>query len=473
MLFNSLIFVVFFIVFFSFWPLAKQNSKIRWSYICILSFVFYGWWDWRFLFLLLATGYIDFITGKYIYQKPKFAKSFLIVSLATNIGSLVFFKYSGFIAKQLDFLFLSFNQHSTFYENIPEFSLVLPVGISFYTFNSMSYTIDIYRKQLKPVENVLQFFAFISFFPHLVAGPIIRAKDILKQLEKVPLISSLQIWHAIKLIVIGFFYKMVLADGIAVFVNTHYLSYATKLSSLLTWFWVMGFSIQIYCDFAGYSSIAKGIAKLCGIQFKMNFNHPYLATSLKDFWNRWHISLSHWFRDYVYFALGGNKTTKFKSYLNMIVTMIISGIWHGANFTFILWGAIHAFFLAIERFFNLTSIYRKNLILKGIGFVFVMFQVQLAWVFFRANNMADGLRLTENLFCNSFKLSAIKPYFFDIVIFVIGFTLIELVQYLKGTNTTLKLFLNKPFNESVAVGLMLFMIVFFHGPQIGFIYFQF
>jgi alginate O-acetyltransferase complex protein AlgI len=472
-LFNSLIFVVFFIVFFSLWPLAKQNNKIRWSYICILSFVFYGWWDWRFLFLLLGTGYIDFITGKYIYQKPKFAKLLLIISLATNLASLVFFKYSGFIAKQLDFLFLSFNQPTTFYESIPEFSLVLPVGISFYTFNSMSYTIDIYRKQLKPVESIIQFFAFISFFPHLVAGPIIRAKDILKQLEKNVTIQSVQIWHAIKLIVIGFFYKVVIADGIATFVNTHYLSYATNQSSLLTWFWVMGFSIQIYCDFAGYSIIAKGIAKLCGIQFKMNFNHPYLANSLKDFWNRWHISLSHWFRDYVYFTLGGNKTTKLKSHVNMIATMIISGIWHGANFTFIIWGAIHAFFLTFERLFKLTLVYRKNLVLKALGFLFVLFQVQLAWVFFRANNISDGFLLVENLFCNSFKLSAIKPYFFDIVIFVIGFTLIELVQYLKGTNTTLKLFLKKPLNESVAVGVMLFMIVFFHGPQIGFIYFQF
>ena len=304
MLFNSLIFAVFVPVFFVVYNLAKKNRQLKWIVITIFSFIFYGWWDWRFLFLILFSGLLDFISAIYIYKAKKF---FLWLSLIGNLGCLSIFKYSTFFANNIDWLMWSIGIESSLSANINTFSIVLPVGISFYTFQSMSYTIDVYREKMKPVKNIFLFFSYLSMFPQLVAGPIVRARDLFPQLLKNRKVSTIENWNGLKLIVFGFFKKTVIADNLAPFVNEAF-RLNNDIDSTIYWVFVIScFAFQIYFDFSGYSDIARGLAKWMGLHFRLNFNHPYLSFSLKEFWQKWHISLSTWFRDYVYIPLGGSK----------------------------------------------------------------------------------------------------------------------------------------------------------------------
>lgn len=474
MTFNSIAFLVFAFVFFLFWPFAKKENNSRWFYIIVMSLIFYSWLDWRFIFLLLFTGLVDFYTGQLIHHSIKFKKLWLVISLSVNILSLLVFKYSLFIAQNLDLLLHVFNVDPYFVKNIPSFTLVLPLGISFYTFNSMSYTIDIYRKNLEPVKSPLQFMAFISFFPHLVAGPIIRAKDILFQLNRNKIVSQLEIWHGLQMIVFGLFHKMVLADNLSVFVDRIYQKQIIDDNSLTYWLWAIAFSFQIYFDFSGYSKIAKGLAKLCGIQFRLNFNHPYFSTSLKEFWNRWHISLSHWFRDYLYLSLGGNRKGKLMSNINLWITMLVSGFWHGANFTFIIWGAIHAFFSNVERVTKWPSYLKRYPYLTFFSRTFILLQVLVAWVFFRCQNINEAFFILQKMFTlNTFSMVSFKVYFFDVVIWLFLSFAIEYFAFVKLNNFSVKqISKNKLFN-SLAIASAIFMILFFRGPEVGFIYFQF
>lgn len=310
------------------------------------------------------------------------------------LGSLSIFKYSTFFATNIDRVFNQLHLPIHLQSHIPSFFLILPVGISYYTFQSMSYTIDMYKKQLKPTKNIWHFFSYLVMFPQLVAGPIVRAKDLLNQLATKRSTSDLQKWNGIKLIAFGFFQKTVLADNIADMVNKAYSISDTAQFGL--WWWVIniGFAMQIYFDFSGYSLIARGIAKLMGYHFKMNFNQPYTSKSFKEFWQRWHISLLSWIRDYVYIRLGGNKKGKVKGMLFMGVTMIVSGLWHGAGWTFIIWGALHALYLAIERGFNLSRLSSKLLRRMYPFLVFTL--VILPWIFSVPLPLTKRLRLLNN-----------------------------------------------------------------------------
>lgn len=396
MLFNSLDFAFFFpIVLIVYWIVSKHLIA-RNLLVIISSYVFYGWWDWRFLFLIAFSSLIDFIVGNQLYRakaKSK-RKKLLLISLLVNIGLLVYFKYFNFFIESFVGAFTLFGADL----EISTLNIILPVGISFYTFQTLSYTIDIYRNQIKPTRDPLAFFAFVSFFPQLVAGPIERASHLLPQFFKVHHFNYKQIKSGLLLMGFGLFKKMVIADRAAILVNqvyndpTNYHGYEVVLATIC-------FAFQIYCDFSGYSDIAIGAGRTMGFDLMRNFDSPYFSKSITEFWRRWHISLSTWFRDYVYIPLGGSKQGKRKTYYNLFIVFVISGLWHGAAVTFIIWGAIHGVIIVLEKAYaemryNVLS--KQKPIKAFLGGILTFFIVCVSWIFFRANSFKDALTIFKN-----------------------------------------------------------------------------
>ncbi|CAA6798877.1 MAG: Probable poly(beta-D-mannuronate) O-acetylase (EC [uncultured Aureispira sp.] len=474
MLFNSLVFLVFFVLFFLVWTWAKKEDLRRWVCMLVFSFVFYAWWDWRFLFLILFSGLVDYGAALKMQSQPAQKRFWLIASLLANIGSLAIFKYSKFIAQTIDALALEFGLEWELYSHLPAFSLIVPVGISFYTFQSMSYTIDVYKGKLRPTQNIAHFFAYLSMFPQLVAGPIIRAKDMLQQLAEDRRVSAVEVWLGLRLMVYGFFQKMVLADNLAPIVNQSFWDNNTQPSCMYWWMVMLAFSFQIYFDFAGYSSIARGLAKLMGYRFKSNFNHPYHAISLRDFWSRWHISLSTWFRDYVYIPLGGTRGAKWKGYRNMWITMLISGLWHGPALNFILWGAVHAACLSVERLTKWPTYLHQFRAGRGLAFLLVLVQVVVAWVFFRATSFEQAIRIVGHLFSTNLEgTHLIVERYFDTLVFLGLAISVEGWYYLKRSHKRLRLATKNIVYDSFSMALLITACVYFRGPASEFIYFQF
>lgn len=466
MLFNSIIFLIFATLFFAFWQLTKSNVTFRLALLTLASFIFYGWWDWRFLFLIIFSGLIDYFAALAITSFPRYKRFLLVLSLLANIGTLSLFKYSGFIIENIDNFF-----GTNLSNQINSFFLITPVGISFYTFQSMSYTIDVYKGNLKPTKNVLQFFAYLSMFPQLVAGPIIRAREMLPQLIGLRNPSKEDKWEGFRLIVKGYFKKMVIADNLAPIVFSAFNSTAVSENSLFLWGGVIAFAFQIYCDFAGYSDIARGLARWMGYDFPDNFNHPYTATSIKDFWSRWHISLTTWFRDYVYIPLGGNQVSKIRGHINMWITMVISGLWHGAAWHYVVWGALHAFFLSVERILKWPKRQYKNEIIRFSAWFFVMLQVLVGWVFFRANSTQHALDILKGMF--SFQGELLLGWGFSGTVFIFIMIIREVLIY-TGIETKIKI--NGSWGalfEMLWYALMVAIIIFFRGNAGEFIYFQF
>lgn len=472
MLFNSIDFLIFSLLFFGFWPVFNRSNMARWLYLTVMSFVFYGWWDWRFIFLIIASGLIDFFCGIAIVKFEKRKKLFLILSLVGNLGSLSVFKYSAFFAKLADDLLSGFGYNPHLQNNIPDFALILPVGISFYTFQSLSYTIDIYRGRLKPTGNILHFFSYLAMFPQLVAGPIIRAKDMLRQLAEKRKATSLQKWDGIKLVIFGLFQKMVIADNLSFFIDSAFEGKMTWTGSGYWWLVMIAFSFQIYCDFSGYSLIARGIAKYMGYHFKMNFNHPYLSRSLKEFWGRWHISLSSWFRDYVYIPLGGSKKGVYAGISFIWITMLLSGLWHGANYTFLLWGASHAFLLSFERITKWqkrTGLSRFSL----LTIIIIFIQTTAAWVFFRSETAGQAWDILNKMFSFEKSTAGFSDYYYNNLFFLGLAILIEITILIRRRSMTVLHLYRKYSVDIWLVSLAIVMIVLFRGEGKQFIYFQF
>ena len=312
----------------------------------IASYVFYSWWDWRFLTLIWLSTIVDFWTGQRIEDETSnnLKRRYLLLSIATNLGILAYFKYAGFFVDS----FVDLMSALGFNLSIEPLRIILPVGISFYTFQTMSYSIDIYRKNMKPTKSLLDFALFVGFFPQLVAGPIVRARDFLAQLATNNR-QPIQTGRATKLILGGLFKKIVIADLLATEIVDGVFRNPAGSTGLETLIGIYGYALQIYADFSGYSDIAIGIALLLGFQFADNFNQPYRSLSLQDFWRRWHISLSSWLRDYLYIGLGGNRKGKLRTYRTLLLTMLLGDLWHGAAWTFGAWGLLHGGGLAIER----------------------------------------------------------------------------------------------------------------------------
>ena len=409
MLFNSAPFFVFLpIVFALFWVLKNQ---LKWQNLLILiaSYVFYGWWDWRFLILIVISTINDYFLGKAIHktENQKKRKLYLILSIVSNLGILGWFKYCDFFIENAIQLIESIGLQA----NISTLEIAIPVGISFYTFQTMSYTIDIYRKKMNAEKDFIAFGAFVAFFPQLVAGPIERATNLLPQFNKKRSFDFAVAMDGLKQALWGFFKKIVIADHCAIYVDKIFgtpdfpVEYAELPGGVL----LMGsvyFAFQIYADFSGYSDIAIGTAKLFGFNLMRNFNFPYFSRDIAEFWRRWHISLSTWFRDYLYIPLGGSRGNKWKQFRNVMVIFVVSGFWHGANWTFIAWGALNAIYFLPLLFLNLN---RKNLdneishsLLPGLKVllsILATFMLTcLAWVFFRSASIGDAFVYLSEIF---------------------------------------------------------------------------
>lgn len=389
MLFNSIDFAIFLpLVLLLYWSFAKLDIKYQNILLLIASYVFYAWWNWRFLSLIVFSTLVDFYIGKSLHNTHdlKKRKLLLYISLCVNLGFLGFFKYYNFFMESFTSAFSFMGQPIT----SKSLNIILPVGISFYTFQTLSYTIDIYKKKLQPTSDLIGFSAFVSFFPQLVAGPIERASNLLPQFFSQRKLSKDSFSLGIKMMIWGFFLKIVVADRAAIYVNAIYNNVENHegLSFILA---TVLFAFQIYGDFAGYSLIAIGTAKLFGFNLMTNFKRPYFSASVAEFWTRWHISLSTWFRDYLYIPLGGNRVAKPKWLFNLFITFLISGLWHGANWTFIIWGALNAIYLIIEVLFF------KNRGNKLLNIIFTFILINFAWIFFRANQVGDAIYIIKKI----------------------------------------------------------------------------
>lgn len=398
MLFNSIEFAIFLpIVFGLYWAFHKYHRIQLWILLGA-SYLFYGWWDWRFLGLIALSSLIDFIIGIKLgkTEDPSRRKQLLWVSLAANLGMLGFFKYFNFFTEAFVDSFSLFGMSL----ELSRLDIILPVGISFYTFQTLSYTFDVYKRQLEPTKDLLAFLGFVSFFPQLVAGPIERASHLLGQFYTPRKFEYDQAVSGVRLIVWGLFKKVVIADNAAILVDEIFANYQDQNSFSLILGSVL-FAFQIYGDFSGYSDIAIGLSRMFGFDLMMNFRFPYLAQNINDFWKRWHISLSTWFRDYVYIPLGGNRGTTLFALRNVMVIFLISGFWHGANWNFLVWGAIHG--LMYIPFFIRKShqnLHSQSVLQKLPGILITFAVVCLAWVFFRADSLGQALDYLSHVWSN-------------------------------------------------------------------------
>ncbi|MFZ5801549.1 MAG: MBOAT family O-acyltransferase [Candidatus Omnitrophota bacterium] len=397
MIFNSAVFAQFFFVVYVLYLALQRHLKIQNWLLLIASAVFYGAWDWRFLFLIFFTITVDFTVAKALDRtaSPTWRRWLLGLAVGVNMGVLGFFKYFDFFVQSFERLLGAFG----FLVTGPSLGILLPVGISFYTFQSMSYVIDVYRKRLEPARHWVDYAAYVSYFPQLVAGPIERATHLLPQILKPRVIRSDDLYEGSYLILWGLYKKMFVADNLARLVDPVFAAQG-DYNGIVVLLALYAFAFQIYCDFSGYSDIARGLGKCMGFDIMNNFNLPYFATNPRDFWRRWHISLSTWLRDYLYIPLGGNAKGPWRTYRNLMITMLLGGLWHGAQWTFVFWGAYHAVLLVgyrmMEPFWS-----RRSSAGPGTGarwlhvvkIVFFFHLVCLGWVFFRAQSMHQAVRM--------------------------------------------------------------------------------
>jgi len=481
MLFNSWTFLVFFSVVIVLYYLLSHRWQNR--MLLVASYFFYGWWDWRFLSLIFISTVTDYICGIQIYehQRPEVKKRFLIISVVVNLSLLGFFKYWGFFVQN----FVTLLSTAGINANIATLHIILPVGISFYTFQTMTYSIDIYRGEIEPTHNFFDFALFVSFFPQLVAGPIERAKNLLPQIQNDRNFDKDQMLRGLQLIFWGLFKKVFVADNLAIIVDQVYSNPAATGAEYIIATWA--FAFQIYGDFSGYSDIARGTAKCLGIELMVNFRQPYFAVNPSELWRHWHISLSTWLRDYLYIPLGGNRKGTIKTYRNLLLTMLLGGLWHGAAWNFVIWGAFHGFLLTAHRFFTTfkrsTSPFGSHLLLHMIKAFFMFHLTCLGWIFFRAQTF-DHIKLIFHQIFSAFSYTPdseemlIKVLFFSAIpIFVMAVeTFKSLRPVLFSNNVFLKYcqFSNLPFQlKNVAYAVLTYLLCFYGAKAQAFIYFQF
>ena len=382
MLFVEFRFFWFFLAVFAvYWSLRENRNRKIWLLVC--SYFFYACWNWKFLFLIMASSALDYFVGSMLAKTddPRKRRGWLIMSLTANLGTIAFFKYYNFFvtsaAAFLAWLGLPASLHTL--------EIVIPVGVSFYTFHSMSYTIDVYRRKLEPVRSLLDLACFIGFFPQMVAGPIVRASQFLPQLRATRRFADVDGRGALILFLTGFIKKACIADGVAPFVD-RYFDAPWNFTAASGWVAVLFYAIQIYCDFSGYTDMAIATAGLLGYQLPLNFRFPYFAANISDFWHRWHISLSSWLRDYLYIPLGGNRGPAWFVYRNIMITMLLGGLWHGGGWTFVIWGGLHGLALVIHREWMRRTEHspQAHPLMRWIAWPLTIYWVCVAWIFFRA-----------------------------------------------------------------------------------------
>jgi alginate O-acetyltransferase complex protein AlgI len=434
MLFNSISFAIFLpIVFLLYWYVC--NRKLSWqnSFLLVASYTFYGWWDWRFLLLIGLSTVVDYVISMLMVNRKycRFDKLLLSISLIVNLGLLGFFKYYNFFIES----WISMWGKIGIEMSPASLTIILPVGISFYTFQTLSYTIDVYRKKIFPTTNFINFAAYVAFFPQLVAGPIERASRLLPQFAQRRSFTSEQGISAVNLIIWGLFKKVVIADNCAIYVNEIFDN-SDQMNTASLILGSVYFAFQIYGDFSGYSDIAIGTARLFGFSLMKNFDYPYFSRNVAEFWRRWHISLSTWFRDYLYIPLGGSRGSKTSQIKNVLIIFIVSGFWHGANWTFIIWGFIHSvFYLPLLIFAKhrayLEQVNEKYFLPHFSDFwriVSTFILVTIAWIFFRANSIDHAYTYLHRLFTNgdfSITYLSIERYSIELLILITFFVMIE------------------------------------------------
>jgi alginate O-acetyltransferase complex protein AlgI len=469
MLFNSLEFLLFFpsvvLLYFA------LPHKFRWVFLLVASYYFYMNWKPVYAVLMFFSTFITWGCGVLVEhsQSKSRKKTFLVLSLIINFSILFTYKYFNFLNESV---FNVLDVMNIRWE-VPNLDLLLPVGISFYTFQAVGYTIDVCRGELKAEKNLGMYALFVSFFPQLVAGPIERAKNLLPQFREVHYYDVSRLESGIKQMIWGFFMKLVVADRLSLIVNTAYNNVEAHNGITLLIATVF-FAFQIYCDFAGYSNIAIGASRIMGFELMTNFKRPYLATNISDFWRRWHISLSTWFKDYLYIPLGGNRVSPLKNYFNVFITFLVSGIWHGANWTFVIWGSLHGVYNALQKLLGIDQIRFSRFSGFKLVMIFINFiLVTLAWVFFRANTTADGFSIIGKIFTD-YGAPFVDPPTLLFGIFGLSILLLKEISEEFFPNTNLFFESKKPLVSALAAALVVVIILsigVFDGGQ--FIYFQF
>lgn len=468
MIFNTIEFVIFLLVVFTlYWSFFNKDNTRQNILLLMAGYFFYAWWSWKFLFMFIGTSLIDFYAAKKIEknEEPGKRKFFLILSITGNLSVLLFFKYYNFFVTEFANLIGSNPDSLTL-------QIILPLGISFYTFQAMAYTIDVYRKTAPAEKNLLTYLCYSSFFPQMLSGPIERANHLMPQFNRKREFNYAQATKGLELILFGFFKKVVLADNLALIADRGFSSpdaYGSADLIIAT----LCFTFQIYCDFSGYTDIARGVARLFGFELIKNFNNPYFAQNINEFWRRRHISLSTWFRDYLYIPLGGNKKTKLRTSLNIIFVFAVSGLWHGASRTFLAWGLYHGVLSALNRLFNFKFDFPKPI---KIFFTFLI--VAFGLIFFRAANMENAYDVMNKIVAGQFSLIKIFLGISSLKLFFL-FTSLVFIFILERLNETKPdyfkhVFSQKAFKYSAyyyAVILILLLGVYDNTPN--FIYFQF
>ena len=485
MIFSSALFFVFFaIVFVIYWFILGQINndekrlRIRIIFLLVASCYFYMSWNPIFILLILFSTLVDYFSGNKIYKSDskKQKKFYLVLSLVTNLGFLAYFKYVNFFLNTINEVsgLVSEGTGTNFFVNV-----ILPVGISFYTFQSMCYTIDIYYGKLKPSKDFFEFSLYVTFFPQLVAGPIVRAKDFIPQLKQNNYFKNINFQLAANYFVLGLVKKVLIADNIAQ-ISDPFFANPDQYGTLATWIGMVSYSIQIYCDFSGYSDMAIGVAALLGFKLMDNFNMPYNATNITDFWRKWHISLSTWLRDYLFIPLGGSRGSKFMYHRNLMITMLLGGLWHGASWNFVVWGGLHGIALIIHKLYKAR--YSDNYKFSGIAaslysvlsWTGTMIFVLVTWAFFRAQSFSDSLLIIKNLF--SFKVEID----YSVPIGFMSLFLLTILGHFYGTRYYQKIEDNRghvfknSYVQGVLYGLAIFLVILFGSDENqAFIYFQF
>ncbi len=468
MIFNTIEFLIYLVVvFFLYWTIFSKSNLKQNILLLFAGYFFYGWWSWKFLFLFIATSVGDFYWAKLINstEDQKKRRLFLSLSIFVNLAVLGFFKYFNFFVAEFCALF-GINSGNL------AINIVLPIGISFYTFQAMAYVIDVYRRKTQAETNILTYLTFSSFFPQLLSGPIERSNNLLEQFKTKRVFNYEFAVNGLELMLMGFLKKVVLADNFAIIVDKAF-SFPDNYHGVDLIIAVLCFTFQIYFDFSGYTDIARGIAKLFGVQLIKNFNNPYFSENISDFWKRWHISLSSWFKDYFYISIGGNKKGKFRTQINLLLTFAVSGLWHGANITFVVWGLYHGLLSVISRAFKVNISTPKFL-----KIIFTFLLVMFGWIFFRASNINEAFKIIMRMFefnlqsfpiLNSFPLT-------KIVFLIVTLFLVLGLERFKETKSEFinSIFKSRLIKYSVYYGILFSIIilgVFDNAPN--FIYFQF
>lgn len=498
MLFNSYSFVVFFgiMLLLHSLPFSWKAKKLN---LLLASYVFYAAWNPPFILLLWLSTVVDFFVGKALYQQenPAKKKMLLVISLIGNLGMLFFFKYGNFFLENFTALV---NALGIDYQPAQP-NIILPAGISFYTFTTLCYTIDMYKKQSTPVKSLLDFSLFVTFFPHLVAGPIVRPHQLVPQFEKPRSASKTQMVNGLFLLTLGLFMKVVMADTMLANASDTVFNFAGPLLQLDAWMGVLAFSGQIFFDFAGYSTCAIGVAMCLGFSLPENFRFPYAAIGFSDFWKRWHITLSAWLRDYLYIPLGGNRKGVRRTYINLMLTMLLGGLWHGASWTFVVWGALHGIYLCAERWirgdgsketehpvevnvplveqrpfiaasFVPAFLLRKPVKLFGAALL-TFFLVNVTWVFFRADNFTGAWQLLCSMFGFDGKGIALLSTLDIIKVSAVTALLVSTHWFMRNSSISQLIQKSRWWLTGIAWGFMIILLVLSQKSSDSFIYFQF